>query len=414
LHRPEGRTLSYAALICHALVDDESPMGVKFNDERTALFRRWQRLVRVLSRCPVPGWGQPPAELGNVERWLGQAAVGRSVYYPIPRALTDVEEAEVQRREAIVEKATQKLAERLRDEYGVNVGSSSGCCLAERIWKTEVRRLHLWVKEVWDQANPDCKMRTSRHPMMRRYRSEVDSFCLRWHLKAWWALPTVVRSHFERVELGLDGLMNLRMFTFDVPQYRIFARLPGVSDEDFERDMARFREAAIETLERASSGSRAITVSWRPTRGQMAAAECEEGAAVVVIDWHGEKYPSQSKTDTFVSVTEHVIEECQGRLDRPLTKREKREVLRHLKPQIAEARRWFHEQGWKPRGATDLERTAKWLASRLLDPFRPWSEITRLDADEFPRVDPDLLRPRMKSCSAFAKNAELTLPQSVA
>jgi len=413
LHRPEGRSLGYARLLCHALVDDKSEMGAKFNSERRALFLRWERLIKVLLRHRVHGYGQPPAELDAVEKWLDQAVVGDSVYYPKLRELSAIAQAEIERRQTIVEEETQKFYEWLKAEYGVYVGSSD-CVEAERAWKAEVRRLNLWVREVQNQENPESKMRRSRHPMLRRYRREVEAFCIRWYLNAWWAVPVIVRSHFDRLELETDGLMPINVVTFDVRPYRIFAKLPGATDEEFERDRARFEDAAMTSVAKAPPGLDDITVTWQPTREQMAAAEREADAAVVVIDWTGDSYPSKSEPTELVSLTEHIIEECSARLGRPLTKRARREVLRLLKPQVANGRRWFHEQGWVTMGAADLERTAKWVASRLLDPSRPWSEITRIDSDDFAGVTADLLRPRMKACTTFAKHAELALPRSVA
>ena len=59
IQQPEGRDLHYAALLMHAMCIDESEAGVRFNQERIALFRKWERLVRCLNRYQLRGWGEP-------------------------------------------------------------------------------------------------------------------------------------------------------------------------------------------------------------------------------------------------------------------------------------------------------------------------------------------------------------------
>ena len=380
-------------------------MGILFNVEREALFLRWERLIKVLLRHRVPGWGQPPAELDAVEKWLDQAVVGDPVYYPELRELSAIAWAEIERRQAIVSEETQKLYERLKAKHGVEIGGGD-CLEANRMWNAEVLRLNLWIREVQDRENPASKMRTSKRPMLRKYRREIEAFCIKWRLNAWWAVPVIVRSHFDHLEFETDGLMPINVVTFEVRPYRIFAKLPGATDDEFERDKARFKDAAMTSLAEAPPGLSDIKVTWQPTREQMAAAEQEANAAVVVVDWDGRRFRSKYKIDSFVNVTDHVIEECCSRLGRTVTKRERLATLSHLKPQITEARRWFRDQGWMPQGAANLDRAAEWVASRLLDPSRTWAEITG--------VEDYINSSNVRSCSAFAKNAELALPRSTA
>ena len=49
MDRSHDRGLFYASMILHAMCEDASAAGRRFNREREAIFVRWERLLRVRS-----------------------------------------------------------------------------------------------------------------------------------------------------------------------------------------------------------------------------------------------------------------------------------------------------------------------------------------------------------------------------
>ena len=181
--RSEGRDLSYASLIMQAMCEDTSEVGGKFNEERQALFLRWERLVRALVHHKVPGWANPPSSLDKIKGYIELAAVARLVSYPRSSSSTD-----------------QK--------------SDLQCGIVD--------------PQGHSYAKPGRKSRISKRGMVRRYWEEASDFCSRWRLQTWWAVPGIVSSHFFRVETGYDGVLDSYISpSWDVETYPVVGNVTG-------------------------------------------------------------------------------------------------------------------------------------------------------------------------------------------
>lgn len=400
--RPEGRDLHYASLLMQALCDDASEAGIPFNQEREALFLRWQRLIRTLSNYALPGWGEPPPTLEHFDKYFDLLESPRDVFYPRPRPLTSEELSQYQFRQQAASEAYDDLYIELHP-YKEGTDQASN-----RIYEEAVSFILGWVNEVCRQANPNVKRRTSKRLMVKRYRHEVEDFCRRWHLDAWWAAPSIHKSHFMRVELDIDApplSTYLYMWSEVWPEsyQTIVARLPGATDEEFERDCRALSHAMLEDTAQGDRG--VINVTRRPKRFEMATLEDERGASCVVIDWDGrDRYKSRYDANVYVTVSKHIIEECEARLDRPLKKREKRELSSQVDDQLTSGRKRYIDAGWEASGHRDVQTQARWVAQRLLDPSRSWAKITGADPNELE------IYSRMRACHTFAEKASLTLP----
>jgi len=235
IHDSKDRQLTYASLIFQAMTQDTSREGLAFNAELAQLSRRWERLVRSFMTSGVRGWGGPPSELGVIGRYLEQASVGRSVFYPKPRELTLTEQARLKCRQDVVNQALEQLHQELqshctdRDEQ-------------TRVWLEACTFLHQWKNEVWHEANPGRKPRVSTHPMVKKYPKEVASFCKRWHLDAWWAAPSIIQSHFLQPKIGRHPPLSMFLAgeVGPVDTFTVIARLPGFCVDEYECDAARF------------------------------------------------------------------------------------------------------------------------------------------------------------------------------
>ena len=352
IDRSHGRDLSYAYLLLNAMCEDASAAGRRFNREREVIFVRWERLLRVLSNYPVAGYPAPPRELDRICDYLRAASDARPTYYPKPRALTPEEETIRQRRTEAADRTLQEQYVELKSYEG---GSASDY---NRKLEAAYASHQSWVDEVWIQANPGRRLRTSKISMVSKYREDLQAFCLRWHLNAWWAIPALVQSHYWRIETGRDGLLDYFATGFQsIFSFPIVAKLPGASDE----------------------------------------------AACVVVEWDGQdRYRSRHDPAVAVTFSMHVVEECEARLDRRVTKREQRAIVKQITPQLMQARRRLLNSGFHVEGKADLHQHASWIARRLLDSSLSWTSITGADADQLSSVT--------HSCHKFASNAELVLP----
>ena len=196
----EARGLT--SLIFHAMTQDTSREGLAFNPELAQLSRRWERLVRSFMTAGVRGWGGPPSELGVIGRYLEQASVGRSVFYPKPRELAPTEQARLECRQDVVNQTLKQLHQELQPHC-------PGRDEQTRVWREACTFLHQWINEVWHEANPGRKLRVSTHPMGKKCPKEVASFCKRCHLDAWWAVPSIIQSHFLQPKNGRHPTLSV-------------------------------------------------------------------------------------------------------------------------------------------------------------------------------------------------------------
>jgi hypothetical protein len=239
--------------------------------------------------------------------------------------------------------------------------------------------------------------------MVKKYPKEVASFCKKWYLDAWWAVPSIIQSHFLQPKIGRHPPLSMFLAgeVGPVDTFTVIARLPGVRDDEYECDSARFGGVMLNQTD--TSASQPIDIRWRPHRGEMRELESQYEAACVVVDWDGRHhYPSRNDPPRQLTPSEHIIEECQIRMGRQLKKNEERDILRQITPQIDEGRKQFIEAGWYAHGSSDSRTQANWVARRLLDPSLSWATITGVDAD--------LLPGPVRSIQRFAERAILTLP----
>src|SRR5918996_1086618 len=155
----QGRDLDYASLLCAAMCEGSSEESKRFNLDRENLFLRWERLLRVLIRYPVPGWGAPPSTLDRIESYLETAAVShllRPIRYPEPRPLTAEEDRHRRLREVAACEALDEIYQDLRPYQ------ESSSEQANQEWQEVTSFLLHWVGEPARGANQHCKIRNSR------------------------------------------------------------------------------------------------------------------------------------------------------------------------------------------------------------------------------------------------------------
>ena len=190
IQRPEGRDLDYAALLMHAMCADESEAGVRFNQERHALFQKWERLTSFLYRYQLHGWGEPPSTLEHFEKYFNLLVHPHSVEYPKPRALSPVELEQYNYRDCARDEALREIFVELQP-YREGASQKN-----DLICNEIGTYLNDWVKEVYYAANPNIRRRRSSRSTIKQYSREVREFCLRSNLNAWWAGPAIHQSHF--------------------------------------------------------------------------------------------------------------------------------------------------------------------------------------------------------------------------
>ena len=228
IHKSKGRELIYASHLMQALTEDTSESGLAFNQDRLRLFRRWERLVRVLMRNPPRGSGRLPSELDAIGDYLQVATLGRSVVYPKPRPLTPEEETRLICRQ-------NAASEAFDDLYPELMPHESGQDEETQVWGEVTNFLNQWTDEVFWTANPGRKRRISTHPMVKKYPKEVASFCKNWRLDAWWAVPAIIQSlaDFDKADSadrsnrpGLQKLLELRAIPQSCAVSRVLSFTP--------------------------------------------------------------------------------------------------------------------------------------------------------------------------------------------
>jgi hypothetical protein len=327
------------------------------------------------------------------------AAISHLLYpvsYPKPRPLTEEETCQLRFREDVAREALGEIYQNLRPNQETSSEEAS------QEWEEVTSYLIHWAREPAREANAHCKIRRSRRTVVQRYRQEVEDFCQNWRLCAWWAVPALVQSHMYRIETAYDQLLELYIRGLgEVKKFTIIGQIPKTTDEDFERDQNRLANTVFETV--VGPPDHPIAIQKRPSRTEMADLEKVNTAACVVIDWDGRShYWSVNSPEQSITVSQYIIQECENRLGRKLTKREERQLLAQIDPQIAKGRQFFLDIGWDTSGAADTFKHAQWVAQKLLNPGRSWEKISGLDAD--------LLPSSIRACHQFARRAMLTLP----
>ena len=104
----------------------------------------------------------------------------------------------------------------------------------------------------------------------------------------------------------------------------------------------------------------------------------------------------------------YLVEQCEWRLDRRLTKAERNLVSNEAAPQLAEAREWFLANGMGRSPASQMPRWAEWVAMRLLDPTLNYSDLAGREARHADgTLNADVIK---RACRVFAVGAGLSWP----
>ena len=413
LSSPDGRDLLYARLLFDALWCDDSAEGKEFSKDYESLYSRWNRLAVVIvgqNESITPVLKDTDRDLDNLE-WHY-----RGHEYPKPRPLTPEEHACLEWRQAIARDACAEIYANLGRPLQ-RPQDWNGSQEPWRTWEDVCRFLNKWVKEPAYNANRHIKLkRWRRRPMIVKYRQEVAAFCDRWRLRAWWAVPAIIQHHFFRAEhesFWDPTIPPLSMHVL-VPYYPIAlpvtVKLPGRTDEQFERDKAATLDHA-ETTTIQSAGGPIQVVRSHFSLEEHSDWETSNDSSCVRLDWDGRRHLLQSFAP-LVQITpgEFMVERCQQRLGRPLKYREARQVRSQVASQLNRYRRILGDAGWFALGDSDREVVAAVVARVLLRPSTSWSELTSLEqirsGDRY--LEFQNLR---RACREFSDSANLTLPK---
>ena len=386
----EGRELDFASLLWEALFSDRSPQGVRFRSELDGIFIRWRRLVRVLTSYRTSSWNGPSSDLRHLVDSLKSLTIPTRVVYPRPHSTPEIE-GEIAERLGIAAAAINEVCgELIADGRYVNDRAKS--TLSEA-----TRTLTLWQNQPFWDANPDRRHRYSNHSYITRYLGDVEAFCSRWGLNAWWAAPSIIDSHFKRGTIGSKRPLSIYMRgSFrSISRNVVVVKLPGRTEADFRRDSARLQEVVTKKVIESSYGS--FEVHERLSRSDMALLEESIDASCAVIDWWD---------DSAISPRE-IQAECEKRLGRVYTKRETRALSKQVTPQIDKAKNFMTECGWTASPNRSLSERyrehAGWVTTLILNPEMKYEEIWAESSD-------DKRRAHQRSCASFAQQAQLTLP----
>jgi hypothetical protein len=288
--------------------------GAQFNRERRALRRRWSRLVRVLAEYRTSG-SSAPWNLRGLDEWLHVVRVPTTHWLPAP-PIPAAERAESDRRLDLIK---QFSAELIREE---------GLAFPTPDDITALAALGKWQVEALPSR---ARSRDSSRRVVCRYLDEVGRFAERWRLAAWWAAPAIVHEHLMSARFGRDRL-DLRMpAARDVDHYRLLAKLPKRTEEEFKRDVAALDAVMLEATIDSHGGP--LRVLRPPSRDELAEIEQREDAASVIVDWQPDRVPDPAS---------FVERACQKRLGRQLTSYESRRLRSQLAPQIRAGRSGWH------------------------------------------------------------------------
>ena len=347
IEHAEGRELDFASLLWEALFSDMSPQGARFRSELDGIFLRWRRLVDVLNSYRASSWNGPSSDLQHLLDSLKSLTVPTLVAYPRPHTTPEIE-AEIAERSGIAAAAIKEVCGELITDGRYFKDES------KRILGEATRSFTLWQNRPFWGANAGRRHRYSNHPYITRYIRDVEGFCSRWGLNAWWAVPSIIDSHFKRETMG--KMPPLSMYLRGLPR------------------VIRDHSVVVELPEPDEQGS-----SW---------------------------FMNYSRDHSNISPADIQIQ-CEKKIGRPYLKRESRELSRQVTSQLESAKNNMLENGWSVawrRGlGTRYRKHAGWVAELILKPDMTYEEI-------WPLTEDDNFRAHRRACSNFARNATLQLP----
>ena len=421
---PVGRDLHYARVLFEALWSRPSKQGRLFVDEHEKLYQRWLRLAKVIIRNN--GGITPFGPLGDTDRVLDLLEIpdDRNSCYPSPRDLNDEELANLNRRGAISSEALEEIY--------VNLGrpldqrDASGCeSESWKIYDDASWFLVRWGNQPAYDANPNIKRKRSRRrEIIVSYRREVATFCTRWRLKAWWAVPALVQHHFFRAQGSptLDSTIPpMSMYALDSGEPAVLSvaiKLAGRTEEQFERDKSKAINLAETTVLQADGGLIRVVRS-RFSREERAEWETSIDSSCVLLEWDGCRFlplgvelPTMAKTKSLPHVTpaDYLIDQCQQRLGRPLRYIEKRAVKSQVSKQIREYRTILRSEGWSTLGDFDFGLIANTIARLLLNPRLTWLRLSPTNETSIGKHQSRNFQSVQRACNNFAALANLDLP----
>jgi hypothetical protein len=422
---PYGNDLSYASRLFKVLWSHDSPEARRFVQEYELLRHRWHRLVKGIFAYRNEFF--PLGALEDTERDLEILETDhRTQHYPNPRTLNREEQACLEWRTSIAAEASQEIYVNLDRplERPHDLNSTQG---SWKIWEEVSRFLGNWGDEPFRKANPNLKLkRWRRREIIVNYRGEVSKFCDSWGLAAWWAVPAIIQHHFYQghddsdVDQTIPPLSIYASAPFMPVALPITIMLPGASEKQFDSDKIRALNLAETTIIKGNGGPiRVIRTHF--SLAERADWEKSIDSTCILFEWdghrflpHGVELPTamESNSPHRVTPVAYLVDQCQQRLSRRLTKRQELSVRRQVAGQIREHRRSLGADGWTVLGVGDLDYVSTCVARLLLTPQVTWHDLTLDDKDGKNRYD-DYQTIR-RACLRFATLANLTLPKKQA
>ena len=363
-----------------AIEEAETPRAILFKESRTRLLNRHRRTVAALAAAGAP------ALLGSLGNWLPRAC--SPVQRPYPPITATAEDHEV------IAAAQRHVSDLVSAEFPDRDASPQELQLFDQLHER-------FVLPVLQERGLAQKTRTSRRTYARRFLEEVKDFGESFDLRAVWLVPAIVLHFLAAVDPEGDYFDPFSDFVFpeahSVPQHQFSVQLPGTELDWYRTDDRLLRgRLAMRALPIAGS---ARTLFLRPTAAQIheRASEIGSSAAVVAVRTENEFADARA-------LVEAEVERLRGDA---LSDREVRALRRHLDPQLRTARDERAGAGYtSPRADSTemIERHAKWVAFRILEPAWSWKRIS-----DKTQVDDD--RSVRRACTAFAELIDLRLPE---
>ena len=389
IEHAEGRELDFASLLWEALFSHKSPQGAQFRSELDGVFLHWRRLVRVLTSYRTSFWNGPSSDLRHLVDSLKSLTVSTRVAYPRPHTTPEIE-SEIAERSGIAATVINEVGRELIAD-GRYVNDRAKSTLSEA-----TRTLTLWQNQPFWDANPGRRHRYSNHSYITRYLGDIEAFCSRWGLNAWWAAPSIIDSHFKRGTIGSKRPLSIYMRgSFrGISRNVVVVKLPGRTEADFRRDSARLQEVVAKKVIESSYGS--FEVHERLSRSDMALLEESIDASCAVIDWWD---------DSAISPRE-IQAECEKRIGRTCTKNESRELSKQITAQVDSVRDFQLNNSWTTAPTRNLANRymehANWVAALILNPSSTYDAL-------WPTTHDDSFRSHRRACRKFAEAAQLKL-----
>jgi len=423
---PDGRDLQYARLLFDALWSRTSKPGRRFAKDHEILYQRWLRLARVIIRNN--GGATPFGSLGDTDRVLDLLELpdDRNSCYPSPRDLNDEELASLKWQRAIASEALDDIYVNLgqpldqREKFGYTSESWN-------IYNDASTFLLRWGDETAYEANPNIKRkRWRRREIIVNYRREVATFCKRWRLNAWWAVPAIIQNHFLRADDDFNWdrtIPPLSMYLLEPNApvtLPLTVKLPGRTDEEFEIDRARALDLVETTVIQTARGPiRGIRAHL--SREERTGWERSNDSSCVLFEWDGHRYLKQTVGKSTGSSdfttpprpttpSDYLIDQCQQRIGRSITYREARSVRSQVSEQTRDYRIKLVSEGWSSLGGGDHNLIAETIARLLLSPNLIWEQLAPVNHLYQGKSSYGDFQSIWRSCRNFARLANLTLP----